>query len=111
MSFKFVIPTFLIAGHAANLMFEGKRRRASNPPVIYGKEVGNMPHFRLPTFDGYCRFCYACVGSELLKLKLNILNCLAGLSVLRGDQFITFAERGRVPKSKRSKRGCMNLVL
>ena len=31
--------------------------------------------------------------------------------LIRGDPFIMFAERGRVPKSKRSKRGCVNLVL
>ena len=32
-------------------------------------------------------------------------------STIRYDPFITFAGRGRVPKSERSKRGCVNLVL
>ena len=60
------------------------------------------------------------VGSKadtLVELSENMFTkpTLQGiLSVgIRGDPFITFAERGRgrVPKSECSKRGCVNLVL
>ena len=40
-----------------------------------------------------------------------LLEAFGNAKTVRDDPFITFAERGRVPKSEHSKRGCVNLVL